>query len=1146
MSVDKQFIKNIETVREQPIYDILKHHINDLERRGANHIACCPIHGEKTPSFTVSPSKNIWKCFGCGRGGDAIHFLTEHVGMSFYEAAREIATICGFELELDSNINVKEREAHLAKAKEEKDRLLVLMKKVHDFYLTKNNFFPVLSSSYDAEYSNTQIDVLGRSYKLETLDKFGVCFAPGNCALYQHAKRQKWNLQDLQVIGAIKKSDNGYYDFFNNRVLFPIYDHLGNVVGFGGRAVVWDKKCKFPKYMNSPDTPIYSKSEIVYGLYQTMRAIRNAGWAHVVEGYTDALTMWDNEVHNVVATCGTALSIPQVKLIKRHTYTEGDAGTILSLRDADKAGIKAAINDVEKVIESDMKVEVSFLATNTKEDFIAVHGKEAFAALLEAKGNDQDKAADKDKKLKQSYSFLPITHDPDSFLRQYGRDLFIKQVQTCLQDGIMWRVLDGFEKDDFDKKLHAVNTAGRLLSFIKTDMKRDHYLKRLIKVMGKDEEKHLKEAIQDNTKKRLKPNVRKHKNNQLEDLRNYQFYIDKNRYMIQKTDYDAPISNCIIEPQYHVASMEAPTRVVKITNYKGEYYIVNWSTDLFVNLNTLKPKLEGLGNFKIYADARQWQQITNKLYEEMPSVFKISTLGWHKKGFYVWCNGISYDGNFYACNESGIVQFHKDHFLLPGFDFFKDEDRFDDAGNTDQYIKLFKYIDGGDIDFESFTAEVLGVFGENGMMGLAYYLASLYRDIIYPKTNTFPHLFLFGPKSKGKSTLAWFLMAMFGMARRPAILGSLTIPAFSALFEQLRNGIVWGDEYHNGLPMDWLKLIMNVFDGGGRDRRNVNGGSKSIDSSQILSSFVLSGQDLPTKEVALYTRCITLHFNYMRTPEGDKRFSALNKKQKSGMFSRITNHLQKYRKLISTEYDQTFDQLKSEIDVRISKRTNVDSRMLQNHLMPLTVVKILHDVLPFTKVKNQKGETISFLDALKTFVIEIMVRQNENISQQDEIGTWWSLFEYQLDVKLAKHNFDFVVDSAHKVRVKKKGGGRKETTEIMFTEEKKLLYLKFNKVFLQYDKLAKERDMISFNKNSLETYFEQSEEFIGVVRAKRINGKLSEVYVFDAKKLYDNRDIDLMLTKNVTTKEEAPTDVKTEKEVNKVFGPAAKSEEWDD
>ena len=729
------FITNKDEILAVPVLDVLQKYLPELTKKGANWVCNCPIHGEKTASFTVSPSKNIWKCFGCGNGGSAVDFLMEnpHTNLTFFAALQEVALIAGIALEFSSAVDAKDLKEQYIKEKADKERLVELMTKAHQFYQKEHAAF--------FTEKDGKIDVLGKVFKKETFDKFGIVYAPGNAALYQHAKKEKWNLLDCVTVGLIKQNENGYYDFFNDRVLFPIQDHRGNIVAFGGKAVKKEYKGKkLPKYINSPESIIYNKSEQLYGLYQTKRAIRNAEIMYMVEGYTDVISMWENEVQNVVASCGTALTKGHCELIKRFTRTSSRDGKVISLRDGDKAGIKSAAKDVEILVENNIMVEVAFLAINTANDFIEIRNRELFKNLLKERGNEKDQQLWELQNLEDKYSFLPIQHDPDSYLRAYDRTSFLDQIQYTKQDGIMWRTFKGYEKDDLEKEENTVRIAGKLLSFIRNEMRRDRYLKKMVKIVGKPTEKYIKEEIGRNEEKLTKTKTYKKTNTQDEDLRNYRFYISKNnQYMDEKDSGDfIPMSNCVIHPLYHVAARENPTRVVKIINTKKEYFTVNLPTSDFVSLSNIEAKLAEFGNFMLYTDGRGWKRILRKLYDEMPTVYQITTLGHHNKGFYTWNNGIGYGGDFFECNQNGIVNFSGLNFLLPGYDFMKDEDnRFDDSANTDEYIDLFSFRAGECLPFEDWTKDFVGVFGENGLMGVGYYLASLYRDIIYPKNRFF-------------------------------------------------------------------------------------------------------------------------------------------------------------------------------------------------------------------------------------------------------------------------------------------------------------------------------------------------------------------------------------------------------------------------
>ncbi|MCF8366738.1 MAG: DNA primase [Bacteroidales bacterium] len=309
-----------------------------LKKRGARYLGLCPFHNEKTPSFTVTPRLGIYKCFGCSKGGDSVNFLMEHEKLSYPEALKYLAK--------KYNIEVEEKE----KTPEQ-----VAADKVEESLLNLTDF----AAKYFAHnlHSTESGKAIGLSYFKERgfrddiINKFGLGYAlDQSTAFTDHALRMGYNLDFLKQTGLTKDKGTGAYDGFRGRVMFPIYNHLGRVIAFGGRTLSSDKKV--PKYVNSPESAIYHKSKELYGIHLAKNAIQQHDNCYLVEGYTDVISLFQAGFEHVVASSGTALTTDQIKLIKRYTKN------ITILYDGDAAGIKAAFRGIDMILEEGMDVKI--------------------------------------------------------------------------------------------------------------------------------------------------------------------------------------------------------------------------------------------------------------------------------------------------------------------------------------------------------------------------------------------------------------------------------------------------------------------------------------------------------------------------------------------------------------------------------------------------------------------------------------------------------------------------------------------------------------------------------------------------------------------------------------------------------------------
>lgn len=329
----------IEEVKSRmDIVDVVSDYVS-LKKSGQNYKALSPFSNEKTPSFFVVPSKGIFKDFSSGKGGDAITFLMEHEGMAYLEAIRHLAKKYGVEIREEA------MTAEETMAQTERESLFILMNFAKDFFVSKL-------------YETEEGQAIGLSYFRErgftdaTIRKFELGYAlNGWDHLQKEMTHQGYNPVLMEKAGlVVKKDDGGSYDRFRGRVIFPVHNISGKVLAFGARILGTDKNQ--PKYINSPETEIYRKSNVLYGLFQGKNAIRNADNCYLVEGYTDVISLHQAGVENVVASSGTALTDEQVRLIKR--YTEN----VTVLFDGDAAGIKAALRGIDMILRSGLNVRV--------------------------------------------------------------------------------------------------------------------------------------------------------------------------------------------------------------------------------------------------------------------------------------------------------------------------------------------------------------------------------------------------------------------------------------------------------------------------------------------------------------------------------------------------------------------------------------------------------------------------------------------------------------------------------------------------------------------------------------------------------------------------------------------------------------------
>ena len=406
------------------IVDVVKDFVT-LRKAGVNYKGLCPFHDEKTPSFVVSPAKQLCKCFSCGKGGNAVHFVMEHEQMSYPEALKWLAKKYGIEVK-ERELSDEEKVAATAR-----ESMFVVNEWARDYFsdILHNN---VDGISFGKAYFRQ------RGFRDDIIKKFQLGFAlPGRDVMSKTALAKGFSAEYLEKTGLSFKTDDGrLLDRYHGRVIFPVHTVSGRVVAFGGRILTSDKK--LAKYVNSPESEIYSKSRELYGLYFAKSAIVKHNRCYLVEGYTDVISMHQSGIENVVASSGTSLTSGQVRLI--HRFTDN----ITVLYDGDSAGIKASLRGIDMLLAEGLKVNV----------------------LL-----------------------LPDGDDPDSFARKHNATDYQAYIDKNQVDFIKFKInlLKEDAGDDPIKRAELIQEVVRSISVVPNDVVRQMYIKECASLLEVDE-----------------------------------------------------------------------------------------------------------------------------------------------------------------------------------------------------------------------------------------------------------------------------------------------------------------------------------------------------------------------------------------------------------------------------------------------------------------------------------------------------------------------------------------------------------------------------------------------------------------------------------------------------------------------------------
>ena len=393
-----------------------------LKKRGKDFIGLCPFHSEKTPSFSVSPDKQIFYCFGCATGGNVFSFLMKHEGLTFPEAARRLARQSGIEIPTQAMTPEQKRRVS------ERDTLFSINQKAMEL------FHGVLLSQ---DRGNRALAYLKkREMTGDTIEKFNLGFAPeGWDHIVNYFSKKGVPLEVVEKSGLIvpKQKGKGYYDRFRGRIMFPILDGNRRPIGFGGRGMGDEQ----PKYLNSPETPLYHKGRSLYGLSDARGKCRESGTVHIVEGYFDFLSLYQRGIKNVVATLGTALTVEHVRILK------GYADRFILVYDSDEAGVKAANRSIGIFMQEGVDAQIII---------------------------------------------LPTGYDPDSYMTEFGPDSFIDVSRKAL--GVIPFLVDTAVKAhglSVEGKIRVIEDMKGPLAGIEDPIARSLHIKRLAEILGIDE-----------------------------------------------------------------------------------------------------------------------------------------------------------------------------------------------------------------------------------------------------------------------------------------------------------------------------------------------------------------------------------------------------------------------------------------------------------------------------------------------------------------------------------------------------------------------------------------------------------------------------------------------------------------------------------
>lgn len=970
--------KTIEAVRNLDIEDVLKSAGLEFRRRGSTMFAHCPFHSENTPSFSITPGRNLWFCHSCHRGGDGIRFYMEREGMDFLQAVEAIAKANNLHIEYTREEQTDEqREA--AKLKES---VLAAVALVHKF------FFDQLRVELSDEARAAREYAYSR-WPEDFCSTYGIGLAPKDSKPLMEYCKSKAITEDLLVQSGIYKRDEKsgrIYTLFRNRLVIPIRDRFGRVIAFTARYLGDDKADKVGKYVNSCNSSVFNKGESVFGIERASRC-RDALYYNIVEGAPDVLRLQSIGLENTVATLGTAWSGAQFDILKKHIQS------ICFIPDSDPPkdepfgpGFKAVMTNGAEAVRRGFDVTVRELPFNeekTEDDAVILHKNDADEYILSP----------------EIYAAIP----EKPFILWLAEKKFSVASSLAEQRVIVAEVAD-------------------LLRHISDDAIADECIASLAKINGtvKSWKAAVSRAKGEARQRAAKSNPKNDAERRKELLRVCNLNIIDNCFYTYDEGEAVRLSNFYLESLYHIKDETNGTRLFRMVNKFNESVDIEFRESELCSLTTFQQRVGSVGNYIWRAKIDKLNNVKEYLYRGTRSAERVRKMGWDSvNGFFAFGNGVFNGERFLAVDDLGIVETAPNRsFYIPAT-----SKMYENNPEIYQFERLFIHENRSGIKLYDFAVQLVRVFGDNAKIAFCYLLATLYRDVIFNRTRHFPILNLFGEKGTGKTTLATSLQSFFIHSVDPPNLGVTSVPAMNDRVSQAVNSLVVFDEYKNDLDVRKIAYLKGLWGGGGQTKKNQN--TDGMAAQTIISTGIaLCGQDKPTQDMALFTRVLFLAFSKtsFSKPERDayEDLVAMCSLGNTHLTLEVLGHRQLFEKNFANAYSLT----KSELS-KIVEGEKIHDRIFGNWIIPLAAFRTLESVLslPF-----------SYNDLL-TVAVAGMRLQNETAQESSEMGDFWEALQ-------GFHTQGRAIDKAHfRIKWHRTFRSTTMNEDMIFAEPTPVLYL---------------------------------------------------------------------------------------------------------
>lgn len=874
---------------------------------------CSPFKNERTPSFKVSNVKNIWKDFGSGKGGTSIiDFIQAYKGVDFLEAVKIACETLNVPIEYEKETDEQKEK------RTQKQSLTQILKKTAEIY--RQNFVSLPPESEAKRY------MLSRNFTDEIVDNFGIGYALAG--LYEAFKEQAI-VSDGEALGLLRKNSQGnYYDFFKGRIIFPICDKYGHCVGFGGRILTNDKKQ--PKYINSPESAIFNKSELLYGFHLARNTIANTGEVYLVEGYTDVMRMHQIGFANTVATLGTALTPQHLAQLKKLCRK------VIIFRDSDSAGQTAAERDLQLILQAGLFAELVVIQSETKEDPDSIGQRPEAVELIKASRTDAivhliseayrtalDRYTEKHGESKKP---LLLPEDKKNLTE------LASKLVGCIPDDTTREAYTEQLKEMFNIKVSAVKSQ---LSGSRSQVSEVRVQRTVFSNDGSLDNYLFPDEVED-------PYLYKN------EIIEYGLFQHQNRIYTsagkEGKEYFMSISNFSIKIVQHMQDEKFPMKLIRICNIYGSEKIFDILSDKINSLPSFKNVVTSFGNYYFSGTPSQHERLLRYLFDRMGTGRKISILGWQTEGFWAWNNKIVIpQGEDIVLDKTGLFNYQKTCYYIPSANANYENNAFMYGAQ-----KRFKSTDTSLAPPEYFR-QMYKVHRSHAITAILFGIGAFYQDIIVSGTGFYPLLFLYGPASTGKDNLCEAVQSLMGIPQTAIQLegGASTIKAQIREFSQFSNGISQLSEYKRGNPqIDGV--LKGLWDRRGYKRGTIES-PVATEEVPILSATILTGNDCPDAE-ALITRLLWEEMKQQEfDDEAKKQYNVLKDMCKKGISGMADFFIHK-RDFFADKFLETYREAKRNF-TKGELFKNVPSRITDNLSVLRAVFNIFKNdwIFPFTE-----------------------------------------------------------------------------------------------------------------------------------------------------------------------------------------------------